>query len=569
MSSTESEKVLARYLTFGAFFTTIFVISGVVTDPVNVTKHFLLGITAFSSFGILLFFGVRGAWSHSKKYICASTIFILISIFDVFSSKSPLSQNLYGSFGRNTGFIAYLSLVLISLSALGLQNRISFKNIINALFAAGIVNVLYSLWAWQIGDFIGWTNPYGTILGTFGNPNFIGAFLGIFVSTLFAYSLQNRLDWKWRIINALTIIIGLLEIKHSHAIQGLVVSAAGFTVVGFYYIRYRFKSLILNLSYLLVAFVGGLFALLGALQIGPLNSLIYKTSVSLRGEYWNAGINMANKFPLTGVGFDSYGDWFRRMRRDSALTLPGPDVVSNAAHNVNIDILSYGGWPLFITYALLFAFTLVAITKIFLREKNYDPIFISMTVAWICYQLQAIISINQIGLAIWGWLFSGALIAYESATKNIGKSENIDLINKVKGKKNQKSTAVVTPTLVAGLGALIGALVAVPPLAGDMKWRTALQTTKLDQIEAGLVSGYLNPQNNYRYSYAIELLEKSKYFDLSYKYAKSALEFNPDNFDTWKVFYYLKNSTQSDKYLALSNLKRLDPKNPDVLKIVQ
>jgi hypothetical protein len=60
---------------------------------------------------------------------------------------------------------------------------------------------------------------------------------------------------------------------------------------------------------------------------------------------------MGNSHPLTGVGMDSYGDWYRRSRDAQALILPGPNTTTNAAHNVFIDVFAYGGYPLFIATA--------------------------------------------------------------------------------------------------------------------------------------------------------------------------------------------------------------------------
>jgi hypothetical protein len=59
-----------------------------------------------------------------------------------------------------------------------LRREISFNILIWGMFGAGFVNVIYCGWVIAFGDFIPWNNPYGNILGTFGNPNFIGAFLG-------------------------------------------------------------------------------------------------------------------------------------------------------------------------------------------------------------------------------------------------------------------------------------------------------------------------------------------------------------------------------------------------------
>jgi hypothetical protein len=364
-------------------------------------------------------------------------------------------------------------------------------------------------------------------------------------------------------------LVAVYEIIDSNAIQGRVVVAAGLGIVGFYLVRSKFSSAIAQIVYLGLAGVAGTFALLGALQIGPLTQYIYKTSVSLRGQYWLAGWNMGSDHPLTGVGFDSYGDWFRRARDAQALILPGPNTTTNAAHNVPFDVFAFGGWPLFIPYLFILLLTVIAIVKITLRTRAYDGIFVTLTTAWICYQLQSIISINQIGLAIWGWLFGGALIAYEIATrpKSVGDSEKVqpDKGQKARVATKKQSESIFSSTLVAGVGAVIGLLIAVPPYSGDAKWRSAIASQNVEQVEAALVSSYLNPMNSYKYANAVQLLEGSKLHDLALKYAKVAVEFNPDHFDSWKLLYFVTAGSPEDKALALENMNRLDPKNPNVL----
>jgi hypothetical protein len=355
-----------------------------------------------------------------------------------------------------------------------------------------------------------------------------------------------------------------LEIEHSNAIQGLVVAAGGISLVLFFYIRSRFNSIIPTVVYAIFVAVSGVFAVFGALQKGPLTDLIYKTSVSLRGEYWNAGINMGREFPLTGVGMDAYGDWYRILRRDSALVLPGPGTVTNTAHNVNLDLFAFGGWPLFLAYITIIVLALVSIVKVIIRSKQYNWVFVSIAVGWICYQVQALISINQIGLAIWGWLFSGAVIAYEISTRQ-SVSENVDNKSGTKKFKAGYEGVNFSPQLLASIGLVIGSLLAVPPLSADMKWRTALQSGSVQVVEAALVPSYLNPENVNKYVQAIQLFESNQLPDYAYKYAEIAVEFNPNAFDAWKLLYYISKSTQADKDLALLNMKRLDPKNPNVL----
>jgi O-antigen ligase len=562
-----AERTIARVLGIGSGFVAILVITSTVTDPVNVTKLFALGGVAIAALAVLIAFGIQELWATSKSLVILVALFLVAGLSTIVNSQAPLTQNLYGAYGRNTAFITYLLLISVILSVAVLRRESSFKYLIWGLFGAGFINVLYCGWAIAFGDFLPWSNPYGNILGTFGNPNFIGAFLGLFAASIVAYSFKTGTSALIRICVALIFFIAFYEIIDSGAIQGLVVVAAGLGIVGFYLIRSKVKMFIAQVVYLVLGGVAGAVALLGTLQIGPLTKYLYKTSVSLRGEYWQAGWNMGSEHPLTGVGFDTYGDWYRRARDDQALILPGPNTVTNAAHNVPFDVLAFGGWPLFITYLGIMALSVIAIFKVSRRNREYDAVFVTLTTAWICYQLQSIISINQIGLAVWGWLFGGALIAYEVATRpkvdepqNVqGKGKNARVVKKKQGE------AIISSTLVAGVGAVIGLLIAAPPYSGDAKWRAATESRDIQKVEEALVPGYLNPPTTFKYANAVQILESSKLYDTALKYAQIAVQFNPDSFDSWRILYFVTNSSPEEKALALENMKRLDPKNPNVI----
>ena len=569
MINQVAERTIARVLGIGSAFVAVVVVTGTVTDPVNVTKLFALGGVAVGAFAVLLAFGVKELWASSRLLVLSTFALFAAGINAAVNSSAPFVQNFYGVFGRNTALITYLLLIFVVLAASILRAKSSFTTLIWGLLAAGLINVIYCLWAILFGDFIPWNNPYGNILGTFGNPNFIGAFLGLFAASLIAYTFKKGMRIEFRVGAVIVFVLAVYEILDSNAIQGRVVVAAGLGIVGFYLVRSRFTSVFASIGYLGLVGLGGVFALLGALQIGPLTKYIYKTSVSLRGEYWQAGWNMGSQHPFTGVGFDTYGDWYRRARDTQALVMPGPNTVTNAAHNVPFDVFAFGGWPLFVTYLVVLLLTVIAIVKVTLRARAYDGIFVTLTTAWVCYQLQSIISINQIGLAIWGWLFGGALIGYEVATRAKSEDSNNNdgklKENSRRAIKSKSSETIFSSTLIAGIGAVVGLLIAAPPYSADSKWRSALASQNVQKVEEALVPGFLNPQNSYRYASAVELLENSKLPDLALKYAKIAVEFNPDHFDSWKVLYYISKSSSEDKALALENMKRLDPNNPNVL----
>jgi hypothetical protein len=228
-----------------------------------------------------------------------------------------------------------------------------------------------------------------------------------------------------------------------------------------------------------------------------------------------------------------------------------------------IDFFAFGGFPLLISYLGMIVLAGIASFKIIRKSRKYDPVFVAMFVGWTCYQVQSLISINQVGLAIWGWILTGALIAYEKVNRDIIPDSNIPT-NKGGKSKSVQSAAVFSPQLIAGIGAVIGLLIAVPPLSADTKWRSALDSKDAIKVLASLEPGYLNPSDSQRYAQAVQLFGSSNLLDQAHQIALKGTEFNPDYFDAWRLLYALTNSTDEEKALALENMKRLDPLNPDV-----
>jgi len=564
MQNLAIEKLLSKILAYGTALTTVFLISGSVSDPVNAPKLVIIGIIGAAAFGLIATSKLRSRIGAHWKLIIPTWSFVAAMIFAITASKSPLSQNLYGSYGRNNGFLTYLFLAIILSSALALREEAGFKLLVKALFFAGLVNVAYCLWVISFGDFIGWSNPYGNILGTLGNPDFIGAFLGMFFAAYLAHGIGKESSKIFKYSMLLVLPITAFEIIDSHAIQGRVIAVLGTGIVIFFYLRSRFSSLIVA-AYSACSVIAGVLAVGGALQIGPLTKYIYKTSVSLRGQYWLAAWNAGESHPMSGLGMDAFGDWYRRTRSPHAIELPGVNTVVNAAHNVWLDMFAFGGWPLLLSYLAILAVSVVAIVKVIIRKKEYNATFVALTTAWIGYQAQSVISINQIGLAIWGWILSGAIIAYEVSTRESVQTSTDSNVRK-SGRSNQNGQESFG-VIVATMSGLVGLLLVLPPLTSDAKWRSAQLARTVPGIEATMQSNYFNPQNSTKYLTNIQTLESSNLFDLSHKYALEAVKWKPESFELWKVLYLVKNSTAEEKATALSNMKRLDPLNPDVTSI--
>lgn len=554
---TQLEKTSSQLIFLGSFSVTIFMLSGVVTDPVNAPKFFILGAFGFSSLLVTSVFFLKSLWRDNRVPFFITITFILSGINAVLFSETPLTQNLYGNYGRNTGFLAYLALSGIFLLAISLSQIKSFELIVKALIAAGVVNVIYCAWVFIFGDFMGWNNTYNTFLGTFGNPNFIGSFLSIIASILFAFLLKPSTKNISRILFGLVLVVTILEMIKTNVMQGKIVLAIGLLFVLGVFIKTKSNKKIVLFIYSGSVGVIGLLALLAMFQRGPLAHIIYQYTFGLRVQYWRAGINTGLNHLLNGVGFDGLGDWYRRMRTTQSLITPGVDVTINTSHNVFIDMFAFGGLPLLISYVLIVGYTFYR-AFILIKIRNFDFISISLIVAWLGYQAQSLISINQLGLAIWGWVLAGGIIGY---SKIVEKPQEINQYKKV---NITRLTNEISPAMVAGVGFIIGSLVTVPPLSSDMNYRAAQLSRSAETLQAALIPTYLHPQNTNIYLSSVISLEQAGLHDAAYLTTKEALNFNVDSYETWKVLYFLKSSSATDKSTAERNLIRLDPKNPDV-----
>ena len=570
------ESSLAKIFLIGLPIATVFVFMNV-NDPVNAPKVLITGALAGGICATALVFGLKQLWVDSKLLMISGMIFLLAMLNAIFQSASPLIQNLNGVQGRNTGFLTYLFLLLVTLGAALLREKSSFLYLSVAFLIAGALNIIYGAWTIVFGDFLPWKNSEDLVIGFFGNTNFMGSFLGMFTAAAIAWSLSGKLVPWQRFLLLASSALAFFEIIESKATQGVVVFLTGLFIVGFYCLRSKTKSSIPTFIYSSIGAVLGATAVLGILQRGPLTEYIYKSSVSFRGQYWRAGIEMGNANPLSGVGMDAYGDNYRKFRSQiAATTTPGPDTTADSAHNVVIDFFASGGWPLLLSYLATLIIASIALLRVTRRDRTYKPEFVAIASVWICYQLQSIVSINQIGLAIWGWVLTGALVGYERATRNVtmdseelgekGRNTNLTSRKKIKSKRKDTDQGF-TPGLVGAIGVAIGLLVALPPLTSDLKWRSSFSNFNPQTIEQDTKPTYFAPTNSFLVvSYGM-LLESNEYYDLSYKFAKRAVEFNPDNFRSWQLLLSVANATVEDKLEATANMKRLDPLNPKLFDV--
>jgi hypothetical protein len=220
--------------------------------------------------------------------------------------------------------------------------------------------------------------------------------------------------------------------------------------------------------------------------------------------------------------------------------------MSNAAHNVFLDISTAGGFPLLIVYLAILGLTVRAAFKLLLRTKSFDAPLAGIVGAWFAYVAQSLISINQIGLAVWGWVFSGAIIGYEIYTrteKQVTKRVTVDSLGSIL------------------IGGFCGLIVGLPPLVSDLVYRNAIDSREIVRVES---AAYQWPQNGDRMIQIAATFRDNNLLDEAIKVARDATKFAPQRYEAWQVLSSLPNLPESERIQAIAKMKELDPFNPNL-----
>jgi len=562
MSTQAESSAIGRVIGWTAIVATVLVTPWATFDPINVPKLAVIALGGLITLGALLFNAkALFARKHRTVQVLISLFVLDLTIVLFFAGTNPY-QEFFGTYGRSTGFVAYIALASLMLGAIVVATSNFISTFARYLLIVGGLSIGYGLLQVVGADPIKWVSLYSPVIGFLGNPNFQSSFVGFSGILAFGYICSKELKISWRLgYYAYLLIVPFVIIK-TDSQQGFLVLAGGIVIVGIIWISSsEFK--VLTIPALIVSGIGAVFVALGSLNSGPLASLLYKASVTYRGDYWRAGWKMTVEHPFLGVGLDSYGDWYRRARTLEATLRRGPEVTSNAAHNVLLDFSANGGFPLVIIYLALMVLVVISAIKLLKRSTGFDPAIAGLIAVWIAYQAQSIISLNQLGLAVWGWIISGLIIGYEINTRE--KEVPIEVrppVSKGRNVKKSVNESVSAKTLMSMVaGGVVGLLVGLPPFIASAQFKSAYTSGNAVKVEK---SAYIWPDEPMRYGQVGLVLQSNKLDAQAQKVVDAALLKFPNEFGLWSLAATLSTATPEQIAEAKKQMKRLDPFNPDV-----
>lgn len=401
-------------------------------DAFNFPKQFVIS-TGFISLVIVAMLRDR-LLIHPSSNSKVEYLVLFLSVIVVFLSLPngiTSMTNLWGSFSRANGTITKVTLLMVVLIYSRYTSKLSVNRFFNFAIVLLFLEVGYGFIQLNGFDPIPWVNPYNNIFVTAGNPNFAAALFAILVVLSSRFLFVGR-DSKTRGIASILLILGIYMSYATQSIQGVLTIALGFFLILFLWSLKRLdnkKTRIFALGGL--SLIGTPIAL-GVFNIGPLASILYQETLSIRLHYWRVALRIIRDNPFFGVGNDGYGDFYRVYREAWFVEKYSPGLISTNAHNVALQWGSDLGILGVLIYVLLLALAISTyIRKSHLlseRQNLSDLDFIF--VGFVAFYVQSLISISQLSVTCLGFALLGMLLSnnkserFESSTNRLTKSSN-------------------------------------------------------------------------------------------------------------------------------------------------
>lgn len=454
------------------------------TDPVNLPKATLAAVAALVAVtvGLVRVAALRRLTVPLTPALWAALALGAGLLVATLTSDVP-GASWAGTLGRSDGLLLYGACLALFLVGLRVLDAATARWLVLALLAGGAFAASYGLLQRLRLDLIRWADVgISPVIGTFGNPDFESAYLGIVVPAAVWGALTGSWSRGWRAASGALAALCLLVALLSSSVQGLLAGGAGTVVLA--------VAVLLNRggrpARLGLAAIGAAAALVGLTVgagvlagVGPGSRVLSAGSLTARKWYWEAALQMWRQHPLTGVGLDRYGAYYRSARPAAAAAVSN---YSDAAHSVPLHLLATGGLAVAVPYLVVVALVGWALVTGLRRLDGEARLLLgALGGAWVAYQVQSLVSIDQPGLAATHWLLAAAVVAVGAAPRMYERLLPGAVVPV--GRKGRAAAAAPLPpawtpvTLVVcavvGAFALTGLWLTLKPLRADAAARAA------------------------------------------------------------------------------------------------
>lgn len=583
---------LSYIIPVSALVATLVIAPNVFVDPVNLPK--LVAVLIFAAISLISFAFSRENLRNLQvisvfrlgKIQIALIVAIILSLLVSASlnDMSPSYQELWGTWGRNNGLLSFVAILLLSFLVLASNPKRIVNKFIRMLYISTYCVGSYAILQALDLDPVKWNQDY--LVSTLGNINFVSALFGL-CTLVSAYRIFFiPLPTSTRIFEFVLVLGMIAYCLFTGSVQGLLMFVFGCYVISIIkFAKIKISNhknaffFAASAIFLIPAFI--VFLMLKYYEL--FTKLINYETLTYRIDYWLAAIRMLEKFPILGVGADSYGDYYTEFRSLQATLRTGPERISNTAHNILLDLGSgYGLLTLFLV-ALFFLTPFIFELWRILRDKiqkQEDFLLMGLNSAFWVFVL---ISINQIGIAIWGWLLPSLLVLQNVSTT--GNKEHLELREKTGKSKKRVLEAIIdnkyfsntynnhwknrlisySLRVVSVLLFFISIILSLVASKSEISFtKNSSSGGSLEQLPIIAFNGLY--KTDVLMEQSILTLSKANAVEPQalLEYARRLASLNDRNQFAWRTILTLKVTPEAERRIAASRLRELDPLNPNL-----
>lgn len=409
---------------------------------------------------------------------------------------SPLVMaSVVGRPGRHTGLAAYLTYLALFAVATKLYRDHPPTALVKTLLGAAVPVSAYGLLQAAGIEPLGWQAVEGgpQVFSTFGNANFLAAFLGIVVPLAAWGVLTSSWTLPWRAACALLGAVAFGATVVSHSQQGPAIALAGTALVGAVAIggtprlSRAAKAALLGggalLALLLLVAVAAGAGPFAAVRAGLADSL------GTRTPKWETALAIFRDHPVAGVGLERFADHFFAYRPAALAAETGLRRTTDTPHNIPLDMLVNGGAVLALAYVAFVGLTGWALVAGLRRNQGEDRLLLAgVGGAWLAYQVQSLVSIDVPPVAVLHYVLAGVIVGFGLRPE----LSTLRLPGAPKPAKPAKRARVVPANpLVTGaivVVALVALVVVTTPLRADLVAGRAARAATAQPEQA--IAGY-------------------------------------------------------------------------------
>jgi hypothetical protein len=233
MLEMRSKQVLGNLVLIALAAITLVVAPYTLMEPMALPKLTVLAFLAIVALSLIAPV-LKSVFKSSYKILAIlNVLFVLQIVLVMLFSGANITAQILGTYQRQTGALTYICLALLMLSASLVSDNDFIKRFIRIILIVGIILIIYGNMQYLGLEPFPYVNAYAVNapIGTFGNPNFQSAFMGIIGVVSFGMVLKKSYKNSTRIGLGLVGIASLIVVKETLSTQGYLNFIAGLGVV--------------------------------------------------------------------------------------------------------------------------------------------------------------------------------------------------------------------------------------------------------------------------------------------------------------------------------------------------